>query len=315
MPATFVNRRQLCALLPLLCLLNAWAGPGRPSPARETSLVDSSKAMSAPIELTGRTVPAGSVEIRPRVGGAVLSRHFKDHSEVTAGTLLYQINPAPHRTNVAAATAAVVRAEARLASAKRKARWQQELAGIGVGEPDNTTASLIDAKSKLAAAQLALRNARASMLATRIVAPAAGRIGASSVDVGALVSVDGSDPLVTIQPLDPMLVELAPSRVMHQLLNEGLSQRINDGGALRVRLFLKDGTAYPIEGKLRFSSVIVEGYMEQKPVMAEFPNPTLKLLPDMDVRLTLHAGEVDQPLRAPPAAVAVRDLVVVTSKP
>jgi membrane fusion protein (multidrug efflux system) len=315
MPARFANRRQLCALLPLLCLLNAWAGPGRPSPAREANVVDQATAQSDAIELTGRTVPPGNVEIRPRVGGAVLSRNFKDHSEVKAGALLYQINPAPHRANVATATAAVAKAEAALASAKRKARWQQELAGIGVGEPDNTTASLIDAKSKLAAAQLALRNAQASMLATRIVAPAAGRIGASSVDVGTLVSVDGLDPLVTIQPLDPMMVELASSGAVHQLVNEGLSQQVNDGGALRVRLFLKDGTAYPIEGKLRFSSVIVEGYLEQKPLMAEFPNPHLKLLPDMDVRVTLRGGEVDQSRRAPPAAVAGRDLVVVTSKP
>ena len=315
MTASFVNPRQLCALLPLLCLINAWAGPVWPSPAREANLADPSKAIPAAIELTGRTVQAGSVEVRPRVGGAVLSRNFKDHSEVKAGTLLYQINPAPHRANVAAATAAVAKAEAALVSAKRRARWQKELAGVGVGEPDNTTASLLEAKSKLTAAQLALRNARAAMLATRIVAPAAGRIGASSVDVGTLVSVDGSDPLVTIQPLDPMMVELAPSRFIHQLMNEGLSQQVNDGAALRVRLFLKDGTAYPIEGKLRFSSVIVDGYLEQKPLMAEFPNPNLKLLPDMDVRLTLHGGEADQSARAPQAAFPVRDLVVVTSKP
>jgi membrane fusion protein (multidrug efflux system) len=236
MPARFPNRRQLCALLPLLCLLNAWAGPGRPSPAREANIVDQATAQSDAIELTGRTVPPGNVEIRPRVGGAVLSRNFKDHSEVKAGALLYQINPAPHRANVATATAAVAKAEAALASAKRKARWQQELAGIGVGEPDNTTASLIDAKSKLAAAQLALRNAQASMLATRIVAPAAGLIGASSVDVGTLVSVDGLDPLVTIQPLDPMMGNAEQVPCGRRILALGGLRRCKCSRYLRVSL-------------------------------------------------------------------------------
>ena len=46
-------------------------------------------------ELPGRTSPYLVAEIRPQVNGIIQKRLFQEGSEVKAGQLLYQIDPAP----------------------------------------------------------------------------------------------------------------------------------------------------------------------------------------------------------------------------
>ena len=46
-------------------------------------------------QLPGRTAPLRIAEIRPQVNGLVQRRLFTEGSEVKAGQVLYQIDPAP----------------------------------------------------------------------------------------------------------------------------------------------------------------------------------------------------------------------------
>ena len=46
-------------------------------------------------EYTGQTVGSREVEIRPRVGGILLSRNFEEGSRVIRGQSLFSIDPAP----------------------------------------------------------------------------------------------------------------------------------------------------------------------------------------------------------------------------
>lgn len=45
-------------------------------------------------DLSGRTVAAMTSEVRPQVDGIIKKRLFTEGSEVTAGQVLYQIDPA-----------------------------------------------------------------------------------------------------------------------------------------------------------------------------------------------------------------------------
>jgi len=72
-------------------------------------------------ELPGRTAPYLIAEIRPQVSGLIQKRLFKEGSDVEAGQVLYQIDPAPFQTavdnavaNLEAARKAVDRARAAL---------------------------------------------------------------------------------------------------------------------------------------------------------------------------------------------------------
>ena len=72
-------------------------------------------------ELPGRTTPYLIAEIRPQVSGLIQKRLFKEGSDVEAGQVLYQIDPAPFQAavdnalaNLEAARKAVDRARAAL---------------------------------------------------------------------------------------------------------------------------------------------------------------------------------------------------------
>ena len=76
-------------------------------------------------ELPGRTSAYRVAEIRPQVSGLILKRLFTEGSDVKAGQVLYQIDPAPFQAafdnvtaSLTAAKAAAERARAALAASE-----------------------------------------------------------------------------------------------------------------------------------------------------------------------------------------------------
>jgi membrane fusion protein (multidrug efflux system) len=65
-------------------------------------------------ELPGRTSPFAVSDVRPQVSGIIQRRLFTEGSNVRAGQVLYQIDPAPYQAayNSAAATVSSTRAKA-----------------------------------------------------------------------------------------------------------------------------------------------------------------------------------------------------------
>ena len=70
-------------------------------PATEVSFIEiQPQSVSLTSELKGRTVASQSSEIRPQVGGIVKQRLFEEGSEVNAGDVLYQIDPATYQAEL-----------------------------------------------------------------------------------------------------------------------------------------------------------------------------------------------------------------------
>ena len=65
-------------------------------------------------ELEGRTSANLVAEVRPQVNGIIQKRVFTEGSDVKAGQLLYQIDPAVYQAAFDSAKAAQARAEANL---------------------------------------------------------------------------------------------------------------------------------------------------------------------------------------------------------
>ena len=72
-------------------------------------------------ELPGRIAPMRVAEIRARVAGIVMERLFKQGAEVKAGDILYRIDPARFEVELAAANAALAKAQAVLDQAEQHA--------------------------------------------------------------------------------------------------------------------------------------------------------------------------------------------------
>jgi membrane fusion protein, multidrug efflux system len=260
-------------------------------------------------ELPGRTAPVVVADVRPQVSGTVLSRNFNEGAQVSAGTLLYQIDPAPYQAQVESAKAAAAKSQANLHSAKLKAQRYAELVAIkAVSQQDNedTASSMQQAEADVASSRASLDTSLINLRYTRIVAPVSGRIGKSTVTQGALVTANQTTALATVQKLDPIYVDVSQSSTaflrLKRELDTGQLDRAGNGAAVTLRL--EDGSTYSEAGTLQFSDVTVDPNTGAITLRALFPNPNNELLPGMFVRAVLQEGVDVNALLVPQAAVS-----------
>jgi membrane fusion protein (multidrug efflux system) len=260
-------------------------------------------------ELSGRTAAPVIAEIRPQVGGILKERLFTEGSQVKAGQVLYQLDPAPLQAAHASAQASVRKAESALATARTVARRNAELVKI-----DAISRQVFDetqAAEQQAEADLAWRappsRPRASSWATR-ASPPRSRAGPSCRPSrpGALVTANQAAALTTVQQLDPIHVHVTQSssellRLKRELAS-GRLQRASDAEA-RIQLLLEDGSKYPHAGRLTFSGVTVDAGTGSVTLRAVVPNPDRLLMPGMYVRAVLQEGVNAAALLVPQQAV------------
>lgn len=259
-------------------------------------------------ELPGRVAPTLIAEVRPQVTGLIQSRNFTEGGEVRAGSLLYQIDPAPYRAALDSAEATLAKARSSLALAKLKADRYKELVAIRAisqQDFDDADASVQQAEADVASAKASCETNRINLGYTRITAPVSGRIGRSSVTAGALVTSNQSTALATVQKLDPVYVDLTQSSTAILRLRRAMEDGNLSAAApqVKVGLVLEDGSRYPLEGTLQFSDVTVDQSTGAVTVRAVFPNPKAELLPGMYVRATVTEAVEDHALLVPQQAV------------
>jgi membrane fusion protein (multidrug efflux system) len=254
-------------------------------------------------ELPGRTTPYVISEVRPQVTGLIRARLFREGGDVHAGDALYQIDPAPFQSAYNIQKAALARAEANSVAVKLKAARYAELIKTHVvsqQDYNDVVAIAGQGAADVEAAKAMLESARINLANTRVSAPISGRVGASTVTSGALVTANQAASLTTIQTLDPIYVDLAQSSA--DLLR--LRREFGAGFAeAKIKLTLEDGSMYPLEGVLRFSDVTVDSTTGSVTLRALFPNPDGVLLPGMFVRASLPQAQAASAVLAPQSAI------------
>ena len=244
-------------------------------------------------ELPGRTSPYAVSEIRPQVTGIIKRRLFVEGSTVKAGQALYQIDPAPYQ-------AAYDSANATVASTKVRAERYAVLLNQGAIAPqdaDDARAAYLQAKANAQAARINLDY-------TRITSPISGRIGASAVTVGALVTVNQAAALATVSTLDPIYVDIDQSSTELLALRRAASRgNAENPGTAAVKLILEDGSTYGRPGTLQFTDVTVDPSTGAVRLRAIFPNPDGILLPGLYVRAILTQGIDPHGILVPQQAV------------
>lgn len=261
-------------------------------------------------ELPGRTAPYLISEVRPQVSGIIQRRTFNEGSEVKAGQLLYQIDPAVYQAAYDSANANLSRAIASVGAERLKAQRYAELVKIEAVSKqanDEADAALKQAEAEVAAAKAALDKARIDLAYTRVVSPIPGRIDRSSVTPGALVTANQASALATVQQLNPIYVDVTQSSAemlrMQRDLEQGKLKSAGDN-SVPVQLVLEDGSIYEKEGKLAFSEVTVDQGTGSVTLRAVFPNTKGKLLPGMYVRARMTQGVQSDVILVPHAAIS-----------
>jgi membrane fusion protein (multidrug efflux system) len=314
------------------------AGGPPPQGAPEVGVISvATQPVTLTMELPGRTAPHLIAEVRPQVGGIIRERLFTEGSDVKAGQVLYQIEPASYQATLASAQANLARAktdqtsaqanlaraEANAAPLRLKAQRYKELVAINAvssQDYDDTVAALQQAEAGIQSAQAAiqgaaaatqvaeaaLETARINLAYTQVTAPISGRIGKSNVTTGALVTASQTAALATIQQLNPIYVDLTQSGTerlkLIQSLNSGLLTK-GGAGQAQIKLLLEDGSSYPQEGVLKFSEATVDPTTGAVDLRAVFPNPNQLLLPGMFVRGVVQEGVRQQAILVPQRGV------------
>ncbi|WJV52488.1 efflux RND transporter periplasmic adaptor subunit [Prodigiosinella aquatilis] len=239
-------------------------------------------------ELTGRVTAAMVSDVRPQVDGIIQKRLFIEGSEVKAGQVLYQIDPASYQASYDQAVAALKNAEATVRSAKLKAERYARLVkedGVSRQDADDAQASYEEDVATVAEKKASLETARINLAYTKIKAPISGRIGISSVTPGALVTADQTTSLATIRQLNPIFVDLTQSSSQRLAMRE---QQKN--AQTPVTLTLENDKPYAQKGILKLAELSVDESSGTVTVRAEFPNPQETLLPGMFVRASVEDG-------------------------
>jgi membrane fusion protein, multidrug efflux system len=261
-------------------------------------------------ELPGRTSPCLVAEVRPQVGGIIQKRLFTEGGDVTAGQILYQINPASYEAAYAGAKAALARAEGNVMSIRNRVERYKELVtikAVSQQDYDDAFAALKQAEAEIEANKAATEAAHINLVYTQVTAPITGRIGKSNVTVGALVTANQPTPLAVIQQLDPIFVDATQSSAnLLQLKRNIEAGRMSGKGPdqARAKLLLEDGTPYPWEGVLKFSDITVDPSTGSFILRMVFPNPKHTLLPGMYVRAVVQEGVVEQAILVPQQGVS-----------
>jgi membrane fusion protein (multidrug efflux system) len=262
------------------CKPSQGAAPAAP-PAPHVSVVTMhAKPVSLTSDLPGRTTAFGTAAIEPQVTGVVLKRLFTEGDDVTAGQVLYQIDPASYQAQVDSEKAAVEKARAVVVSERLTVGRDRPLVraqAVAQETLDNDVATLLQNEADVASARAALETASINLGYTKVTAPIAGRTGRSSVTAGALVTADQTTALATVTQINPIYVDVTqPSTTLLRLKRELKSGQLKTAGTnqAEVHLILEDGSDYPQVGRLQFSEVSVDEDTGTVTLRAIFPMMT-----------------------------------------
>ena len=250
---------------------------------------------------SGRFEPVDSVEVRPRVSGAIESVHFQDGQVVAQGQLLFVIDPRPYAAELAHAKAQVAGARAQLANADAELKRAQALVGrqlISDADVEVRVAVQLGAAANVAAAEASVQTADLNLSFTRVTAPLAGRASYRRLAPGNLVSAD-TTVLTTIVTENPIrfLFDVPESALLKY-------KRAADGGnASRVDIRLQDESEYRWSGRVDFLDNALDRSSGTIRLRAVVANPDGFISPGMFGQLRLFALQPFDALLVPDQAI------------
>lgn len=263
------------------------------------------------LSFVGRLQAEADVDIQAKVSGYLLKRYFQEGETVAADALLYTIDPAGFRAELAKAQANLASAKAAEAVAERNfTRGKQLLpkGAISQFEFDKLEAARLETRASVAAAEARVTSAEVDLSYTSIHAPISGRIGRSRFSPGDLVGPT-SGSLTTLVSLDPMqaLFQVGEGLFLAsevQRRQYAAEQRDFGGiGDIKVQVQLSDRRIYPHKGRIDYIGNRVDQNTGTIEARASIPNPDDLLRPGQYVKVMLELPVVLQVIVIPQAAV------------
>ncbi|WP_404334509.1 efflux RND transporter periplasmic adaptor subunit [Sphingomonas sp. MMS12-HWE2-04] len=271
-------------------------------------------------DYVGRFEPSRTVEVRPRVSGAITGVHFTDGAIVQKGQLLFSIDQRPFAAALAEARAGLATAQSDLALAQSDLGRAQRLVAVEAvskSDVERLQARVRAAGASVAAAQARVRARALDIEFTQVRAPIAGRISDRKVDAGNLVAAgegQGGSLLTTINALDPIYFAFDGSEALFLKTKRAQAE---GGKASPVEIRLQDETDYRWQGALDFTDNGLDPKSGTIRGRAVLHNPGMFLTPGMFGNMRLSAGGTATALMIPDSAIGTdqaRKIVMTVGK-
>jgi len=274
----------------LLAACEGEAPPPRQMPPPQVSAVSVTRHdLPITYEYAGRIGAVKETQVRARVGGILLHRHFTEGALVSEGDVLFELDPASYEAEVARQTALVAQAEAAHRQSINEAKRAEELLRQRVqsaAQRDQAIAIRDANEAALAQAQAALELAKLNFDYSRVTAPISGVTSREAVSEGSLIAVGGL--LTTITQSDPAYVNFSYSDGEAHEIQEHLRNMRAQGEEpehLNVRIRFGDGREYDKLGEIDFTSPTLDALTGTIGVRAIVDNRQGQLVPGQFVRV------------------------------
>lgn len=306
-------RRGALVLLPLALVAGGVGVASRepppvapPPPPTVTVATPLIRQISEWDEYIGRFEASRTVEVRPRVSGAVTAVLFTDGEFVRQGQLLFTIDARPFAAALAEARAGIETASSELALARAdlgRATRLLEVDAVSRSDVDQLRARVRSAGAALSAAEARVRSRALDVEFSQVRAPISGRISDRKVDAGSLVSAGegaAGSLLTTINALDPIYFSFEGSEASFlKMKRAGAS----GASASPVEVRLQDETDYRWRGRLDFTDNGLDPRSGTIRGRAVIRNAAAFLTPGMFGNMRLSAGGTTTALLVPDAAI------------
>lgn len=257
-------------------------------------------------EFVARTEAFKEADLRARVEGELIERHFREGSNVEKGQVLLKIDPAAYEAALSAAKADLSSRISGEENAKRNLKRANDLIDDGYisqSDYDRLTTEESQAVSAVKAAEASLEKASLDLSYTTITAPFSGRIGKVNYNVGNIVGPT-SNTLATLIISNPIFVSFQVEESFYiSYLQEHQGARTAKEAEFDLSLRLPNNTEYPEKGQLNFSDTKIAQGMGTVELRTVFPNPHNIILPGLFVTLIVETIDKEEMALIPQAAV------------
>lgn len=254
----------------------------------------------------GRIRGARQVEVRARVEGVLLQRHYKEGAFVEKGQALLTIDPEPFKAVVKQRKAQVAQAEAELSQARQAWQRVSELYKVNAtseAERDKARAALQTAQAAVELAKANLETAQIELDYTTVEAPLSGVTSLQEIDEGALVTHGTLLTMVTqLDPVHVLFSVPAEDALMRQKALAAMGQE--EGDTRQATLVLPTGKIYPESGVVDFTQSTIDPGTGTVRLRAVFDNAKHHLVPGRFVRIRIRLETRENAIVVPAKAIA-----------
>lgn len=252
------------------------------------------------IETFGTMEASESVTVKPMVSGELTKVAFREGQDVTAGDLLFELDPRPYQAALHKASASLARNRVIMENARRDYERYSKLVQEGIVTQEQSEGYRTKAETAaadLAADQAAVENAQVQLSYCTIQAPISGRLGTLAVDRGNVVKANDIT-LVTINTLSPINATFTIPEKSLTLVKERLTH-----GDMALKAVVPEAAGLAEQGQVTFIDNAVDTSTGSIRLKGSFRNEQKHLWPGQFVTLSITLEVKPQALVVPTQAI------------